>query len=133
MNVAQSVEHQVVALRVVGSIPTIHPKKLKIAKKVAIIVKKLKIISALKKSNLKHQSFEIKSLCRGVAQLVAHSLWERGVARSSRVAPTSLRLSTPSGLAGYAWHGQSSFLSTILFILSYNLKSIDLCTFNVGK
>lgn len=27
-------------------------------------------------------------ICRGVAQLVAHSLWERGVASSSLAAPT---------------------------------------------
>ena len=30
--------------------------------------------------------------CRGVAQLVAHSLWERGVASSSLAAPTTFLL-----------------------------------------
>ena len=35
---------------------------------------------------------KITRLCRGVAQLVAHSLWERGVASSSLAAPTSLRV-----------------------------------------
>jgi hypothetical protein len=43
VNVAQSVEHQVVALVVVGSIPTIHPKKT-----VADQTKKRYIISVFK-------------------------------------------------------------------------------------
>lgn len=30
----------------------------------------------------------VKKFCRGVAQLVAHSLWARGVASSSLAAPT---------------------------------------------
>ena len=31
-------------------------------------------------------------LCRGVAQLVAHSLWERGVASSSLATPTIFKI-----------------------------------------
>ena len=54
VNVAQLVEHRVVVPRVVGSIPTIHPK----------------------------------NSSRDVAQSVAHSLWERGVASSSLAIPT---------------------------------------------
>jgi hypothetical protein len=34
------------------------------------------------------EKFEILFLCRGVAQLVAHSLWERGVVSSSLATPT---------------------------------------------
>ncbi len=68
VDVAQSVEHQIVALRAVGSNPTIHPKY-----EVAKIVCYCKLLKD----------------CRGVAQLVAHSLWERGVVSSSLAAPTS--------------------------------------------
>ena len=42
-----------------------------------------------------------------MAQLVAHSLWERGVVSSSLAAPTILRLSGASASASYEWHGQS--------------------------
>ncbi len=62
VDVAQLVEHQVVALGAVGSIPTIHP-----------------IIGWI-------------ILIRGMAQLVAHSLWERGVVSSSLAAPTTKNL-----------------------------------------
>lgn len=61
VGIAQLVEHQVVVLRVVGSIPTAHPRI------------PLKFLS---------------HFCRGVAQLVAHSLWERGVVSSSLATPT---------------------------------------------
>jgi acylglycerol lipase len=57
VSIAQLGEHQTVALRVVGSIPTTHP--------------------------IYHES-------RDMAQLVAHSLWERGVVSSSLAIPTIL-------------------------------------------
>ena len=63
VGVAQLVERQIVVLVAAGSSPVTHPKKLEIYS---------------------------KKLCRGVAQLVAHSLWERGVASSSLAAPTIL-------------------------------------------
>ena len=65
MGVAQLVEHQIVVLRVAGSRPVAHPKQ-------------------------NQRSFEISknSERRGVAQLVAHSLWERGVVSSNLTAPT---------------------------------------------
>lgn len=87
VNVAQMVERQTVALVAVGSIPTIHPKS------------SLKCCNVLK--NTVHWS-----QCRDVAQLVAHSLWERGVASSSLAIPT-IFLSTP-----YFYH------------LSPNIKSL---------
>jgi|GEM_PF-1847046 hypothetical protein len=61
VGVAQLVEHQVVVLGVVGSIPTAHPKCLMLF------------------------------LCSCVGMwrnMVAHSLWERGVASSSLAIPT---------------------------------------------
>lgn len=62
VGVAQLVELQIVVLAVAGSSPVAHP------------------------SLSGHRVIEI--FCRGVAQLVAHSLWERGVASSSLAAPT---------------------------------------------
>ncbi len=58
------VERQIVVLNVAGSSPVVHP-----------ISKILKFFAAYQ-------------IIRGVAQLVAHSLWERGVAGSNPVAPT---------------------------------------------
>lgn len=74
VNVAQLVEHQVVALRVVGSIPTIHPTKIQ-----KVTCKSLK------------NTYTGKIFIRGVAQLVAHSLWERGVVSSSLATPTNFK------------------------------------------
>ncbi len=65
VGVAQLVERQIVVLNVAGSIPVAHP--------IAVLV-------------------EIEKISRGVAQLVAHSLWERGVASSSLATPTILSL-----------------------------------------
>jgi hypothetical protein len=48
VNVAQMVEHQIVALRVVGSIPTIHPKFLKFILQTAVF---LSIILLIERKN----------------------------------------------------------------------------------
>ena len=74
VDVAQLVEHQIVALVAVGSNPTIHPIKLI---EHCISLQSYAILYTL------HKEFD-----RGVAQLVAHSLWERGVVSSSLAAPT---------------------------------------------
>ena len=72
VDVAQLVEHQIVALGVEGSNPSIHPK----FKNSCINCKIQYIIHVIR---------------RGVAQLVAHSLWERGVVSSSLATPTTLK------------------------------------------
>jgi hypothetical protein len=59
------VERQIVVLDVAGSSPVAHPR---------FSASSSKIFAVLR---------------RGVAQLVAHSLWERGVAGSSPAAPTT--------------------------------------------
>ena len=76
VDVAQLVEHQIVALVAVGSIPTIHPINQIFF--LALCVKKIYIF---------YVSYGIGT-SRDVAQLVAHSLWERGVASSSLAIPT---------------------------------------------
>ena len=84
VNVAQLVEHQIVALRVVGSIPTIHPTLPHEILRIYIIVLWVAF---------SEKSFYIsRKLDRGMAQLVAHSLWERGVASSSLAAPTIFQI-----------------------------------------
>ena len=74
VSIAQLVEHQVVVLRVVGSIPTAHPKN--------------HLKSFWKWVHWEHIQNFFQIFCRGVAQLVAHSLWERGAVSSSLAAPT---------------------------------------------
>lgn len=79
VSIAQLVEHQTVALRVVGSSPTVHPKfyLLFFKKKYYKYIIPLLILILLSiKDN------------RDMAQLVAHSLWERGVVSSSLAIPT---------------------------------------------
>ena len=86
VELAQLVEHQIVVLGVMGSSPIFHPKKFKFF---VDILKHLFIINA----SIDHIYMicsinkDIK-MCRGVAQLVAYSLWERGVVSSSLAAPT---------------------------------------------
>lgn len=98
VDVAQLVEHQIVALRAVGSSPTIHPKK--ITNFLAIIKKNLRLINVI----------------RGVAQLVAHSLWERGVVGSSLATPTSFKNSLISLI--YLFH-QRILAKLYLSVLSH--------------
>ena len=76
VDVAQLVEHQIVALVAVGSNPTIHPKYFR-----QYYCLNLKYCAML---------YTTKEFDRGVAQLVAHSLWERGVVSSSLAAPTRI-------------------------------------------
>ncbi len=80
VSVAQLVERQTVALNVVGSTPTTHPSK-KCVLLIAQLTGSRKILSIRPKMG-------ILNVIRDVAQLVAHSLWERGVASSSLAVPT---------------------------------------------
>ena len=72
VGVAQSVEHQIVVLDVAGSSPVTHPSLLRLTRDLF-----LEVIFIM--------SWQYS---RGVAQLVAHSLWERGVVSSSLTTPT---------------------------------------------
>ncbi len=118
VDVAQLVEHQIVALRVVGSSPTIHPIFYYSYVWLVLIKRQFQNLSNSKKI-IGKRDFKIflKYLknrlhyfhqYRGVAQLVAHSLWERGVVSSSLATPTSLRLSGPTGSADFVWRGHTS-------------------------
>ena len=75
----------------------------------------IKVLQSLKKALYYLYLFlksklKIRYVCRDVAQLVAHSLWERGVVSSSLAAPTILRQRTSevhwSIEVGYVWHGR---------------------------
>ena len=97
VGLAQLAEHQIVVLRVVGSTPTTHPKKLKffvdILKHLFIINPSVDIFRIF---NIIFFINKDLKMCRGVAQLVAYSLWERGVVSSSLAAPTIKNLMTLS-------------------------------------
>jgi hypothetical protein len=75
-----------------GSIPIAHPKKNEAILSDLIGHPIQKILKMFLKKNVKIDTLKCISLnkncSRGVAQLVAHSLWERGVVSSSLAAPT---------------------------------------------
>ena len=87
VGVAQVVERQIVVLNVAGSSPVTHPTQNRHAS--------LDIVHAYRPLGFEKTLVLTKILWdptdRGVAQLVAHSLWERGVAGSNPAAPTILR------------------------------------------
>ena len=126
VGLAQLAEHQIVVLRVVGSTPTTHPKKLKffvdILKHLFIINPSVDIFRIF---NIIFFINKDLKMCRGVAQLVAYSLWERGVVSSSLAAPTIKNLMTLSsdsvisyqtmyfGAANFKIHSLKKLKSTI--------------------
>ena len=80
VGVAQLVEHQVVVLGVEGSIPSAHP--------IFLYESSKKACERAQNELQYYYHFLCNCTCRDVAQLVAHSLWERGVASSSLAIPT---------------------------------------------